>query len=521
MRVFWKTEREFRPTDDLAYLIASNGVFRVKRNPLFTASIRLGEAPPVVSKTLAELERYADRLYRHEEQIRLHLPKPIPQGLLRSLLIIFQTVWQRYKAEAEAQLYWHEVKECFTFRIPLTYASLDSLFCYYLVPATPRDCLRVGTIHSHGAGWACQSSVDLINEQEEDGLHITLGEVMSAFPSVHARVAVDGRSFPVDPNLLFEGPSRQNQKRLPKSFRIFDPKSSYSPDSPEAEAWAAYQAAWRHPPVMVLKTGGNEVMAHLYVFVGLGGIGGPLVRSVCHWLNFQEPDSRVRLIDGGVFEPRKAERQRFRRLGNKARVLAEELHDAFPRLYFEPVSRHLDEDNVDELIPEGTVVFLAPDNHATRRLASVRAQKLQNILLISGGNEGVEEESLGEVGTVIIHHRKNGQDLTAPITEYHPEIAGAEDVLPADPSCLDQAQVVPQLYLTNQVVAGHMLSVFYAAHRGRLTFGELWCNIRTGEVTTYERAPGGAREEEEETNGHEEGEVRIAETPDEESPDEP
>lgn len=496
--IFWKYDDRGLPDEDLYYLVARGGVFRVKRNPLYTVSVRVMQPSEQVAQAIAAERVSPDELVSHDESVLLHLPKRLPGKLLERLVRIFRAVWQTHRAEVEAQLYWHEDEERFSFRIPEICAIPGGYFCYFVIPPTPAGAIRLGTIHSHGEAVACQSIVDWHTERENDGLHITIGNVTSPFPTAEARIVADGVTFTIPIELVAEAPADIRMPRLPK-LHLVDPKKVYPEGSFEAEALAAYQGAWEAPTIELVGSQ-EEPMAETAVIIGLGGIGGALARTLAWYLDFHEPGSRLILVDGKAFEPRKADRQQFHRLGNKARVLADELREEFERLYIQAVPQFVTADNVAQLIQSGAAVFLAPDNHETRRLVAEHAARLSDILLIAGGNEGLDDGGDGVTGTVLVHLRRGGQDLTAPITEYHPEIAEAAGPLPNDPSCALQARSVRQLLFTNQTAAQHMLNTYYAARRQRLRYGELWFNIETGEVTTYERPPGSSgRSREDET----------------------
>ena len=79
------------------------------------------------------------------------------------------------------------------------------------------------------------------------------------------------------------------------------------------------------------------------------------------------------------------------------------------------------------------------------------------MVLISGGNDGLEQGLGGTYGNVQVHVRQGGINLTAPLTQFHPEIAPPQDVSPADASCRELAAAgVPQLSFTNLAVASAM-----------------------------------------------------------------
>jgi hypothetical protein len=123
-------------------------------------------------------------------------------------------------------------------------------------------------------------------------------------------------------------------------------------------------------------------------------------------------------------------------------------------------------ENLDRLIREGDVVMLAVDNHATRKLVAEHCEKLPDVCLISGGNDGVGKDSLGRVvhgtyGNVQVHRRQEGRDMTPNLVAYHPEIAKPADRLPTDVSCTEAIVSVPQILFANLASASAMLNTFY------------------------------------------------------------
>ncbi len=205
--------------------------------------------------------------------------------------------------------------------------------------------------------------------------------------------------------------------------------------------------------------------------IGIGGIGCALLPFLCRFLQYSGQPARLTLIDGDRFERSNASRQAFPRLGNKAEVKAGELAPEFESLSFRAVPEYVTDENVTRLVAEGDVVFLMVDNHATRRLLSQHAAGLQDLTLISGGNDY-------EDGNVQIYRRRDGADLTPSLTRYHPEIAHPRDRNPAELSCEElMAAGVPQLLFANLTVATLMLNAFYALHKGTLDYSEVYLDI--------------------------------------------
>lgn len=220
--------------------------------------------------------------------------------------------------------------------------------------------------------------------------------------------------------------------------------------------------------------------------IGIGGIGTALLPFLCRFLNYDNQRTlgrrvRLTLVDGDAFEGRNAERQDFAEMGNKARVKAEELSRTFPRLSLRAVAEYLTPQNAGELIEEGDVIFLCVDNHATRKLASEYCQNLKNVLLISGGNDLID-------GNVQVYWRREGRELTQPLTRYHLEIAQPRDKSPHELSCEElMAQAAPQLLFTNLAIASAMLNAFYSYLEGKLKYSEVYIDIIEGKNNPVKR----------------------------------
>jgi hypothetical protein len=224
--------------------------------------------------------------------------------------------------------------------------------------------------------------------------------------------------------------------------------------------------------------------------IGLGGVGSPLAQALVQFLGVSaRGDSTLFLIDGDTYEEKNRERVVFHDAGNKAISKAEELGTicggALPIV---PVPRFVTPYNVHRLLSEQDVVFLAVDNHATRRSVSNRCQRMRDIVLISGGNDGIEDGRDGTFGNVMIYERVAGRDVTSPLTKFHPEIAKPRDKRPDEIGCLALARSSPQLLFTNLVVAAAMLGTFYAWLTDRPRYEELFFDLLSGRMLPVTRA---------------------------------
>ena len=68
--------------------------------------------------------------------------------------------------------------------------------------------------------------------------------------------------------------------------------------------------------------------------------------------------------------------------------------------------------------------WLFVDNHRTRRLVDAHCATLADVVLISGGNDGIEDGASGTFGNVQVVRRAGGHALTNGLATFHSEIAG-------------------------------------------------------------------------------------------------
>lgn len=238
----------------------------------------------------------------------------------------------------------------------------------------------------------------------------------------------------------------------------------------------------------------HKALARRYVVIGLGGIGSPVAQALVQFLSSGKNRSEVLLVDGDTYEESNRSRVVFGECDNKAYSKVSEL-GALTRgsVTLLPIPKYITPHNVRHVIENGDVVFLCVDNHATRKCISKHCERLDNVLLISGGNDGVEEGRTGTFGNVMAYERKGGKDITNPLDRIHPEIAHPGDKRPDQLSCLELAMTsAPQLLFTNMAVAAAMLGTFYARLAGPLPYEELYLNILLGnQVAVSRKAKGG------------------------------
>jgi len=211
--------------------------------------------------------------------------------------------------------------------------------------------------------------------------------------------------------------------------------------------------------------------------VGLGGIGSILSNVISKFVSNKmqndEININLNLIDGDEYEIKNKDRQEFSRYGNKAESKMNELKEKYFNINFKDYNLFIDEENISKIIKNEDVVFLAVDNHKTRKIVSDYAtNKLEDVIIISGGNEL-------EDGNVQLYVKKGGKEITPSLTDYHPEIKNPVDKHPNEMSCEELQNSEPQLYFTNLGVATYMAFTFYNVLNDNYNFSEVYFDMKT------------------------------------------
>ncbi len=214
--------------------------------------------------------------------------------------------------------------------------------------------------------------------------------------------------------------------------------------------------------------------------IGAGGIGSHLVEPLARFLSLSLGDNHCELtvIDGDKFEEKNRARQRFVNKTFKSEETVSPLATQFPNVHFRTKTEYVTDANVVTSIRENDFVFLCVDNHATRKLVSDRCEELDNVTLISGGNDYTD-------GNVMIHIRRDGKNITRPMTALYPKSIGApQDKNPGDVAahsggCQAEVESQPQLLFTNLAAASNMLNAFLAIEQNKAKFEQVYFDVIT------------------------------------------
>lgn len=211
--------------------------------------------------------------------------------------------------------------------------------------------------------------------------------------------------------------------------------------------------------------------------IGLGGIGSYLIEPLSRYVSYSNCSCELTFIDGDVYEDKNRERQNFSRCINKAEDSCDNYKEKFPKIHYRYKNEYINEDNVISTIREKDIVFLCVDNHATRKVVSDRCSELDDVCLISGGNDLTD-------GNVICYLRENGKDVTKAPTDLYSSIANPQDINPGDKEtnslgCQDEVEENPQLLFTNLAIASTMLNCYRKYENNNVNFHQVYVDIDT------------------------------------------
>lgn len=174
------------PRDPIYYLVTRDGLFQVKETAAFRSVLRVGG--------LRWLEG-------QREEVALKLPR-VPGELLARAIALFREVFRRHRSEAIVLLHYDPAAARYALAVPEQHVAGGHLA--YAIGPTPAGLIRVGTIHSHADADAFHSELDDWDEQHDDGLHVTVGNLDGPM-TLSCSLMVDGRRFPLRPRDVFTG----------------------------------------------------------------------------------------------------------------------------------------------------------------------------------------------------------------------------------------------------------------------------------------------------------------------------
>jgi len=193
--------------------------------------------------------------------------------------------------------------------------------------------------------------------------------------------------------------------------------------------------------------------------IGCGGIGSWLLPPLLRFLDSKHFSGDIVLWDGDKYTESNRFRQSFAPEcinGNKATVQMRANWNSFPELSLVARDSYVLLNNVLHVVHNNAWIIAAVDNHPCRALLDSQAKSVENVVIFYPGNELVD-------GNVYVHVRKDGQDLTPPISIAHPEVLKTTHGDRKSVGCeemIDQGS--SQLLITNFNAATATLNAFHA-----------------------------------------------------------
>lgn len=227
-----------------------------------------------------------------------------------------------------------------------------------------------------------------------------------------------------------------------------------------------------------------------YILVGAGGTGSlllqPLMRYLSGYHQGREEHHVIAIIDGDHVEAKNLARQMF--TGNvvdenKATALAT-LHDDGT---LRPIPEFLGDDNITRRLADGDTVLICADNYDVRARIEALGKTFQDFTVINGGNESVD-------GSVQIWLRRNGDNVTPPMSFMHAEILRPSPFDPSKLSCAERAELPGggQTIVANMMSATQMLNAIRKVHDWEegniqpLLWHEIQFDLQTGNARSYD-----------------------------------
>ena len=209
--------------------------------------------------------------------------------------------------------------------------------------------------------------------------------------------------------------------------------------------------------------------------IGLGGIGSHLITPLFQYLNYNDNTlfNEIWLIDGDTYEPKNLARQVVVSLENKAIAQKKYCKEMYNKLNFSFVDKYVNADNISNIIFDDDIVLLCVDNNKTRKLFEDYSKELENITIISGGNELTD-------GNILILQKVDGKYTTPLFTDLHPELLNPTDKSPDELSCQELSESAPQISIVNATIADMMRRTLFAMTCRGIKYHEVFINCETG-----------------------------------------
>ncbi len=193
------------PQDKLYYIVGSNGIFLKKKIGNLEALVKVSGIP-----TLKPIKEF----------VKSNFPK-IPAEIFGRAISFFNSIYKKYHSESVVILYYNYESKKYEIDVPQQ--VVNSARVEYKIEENKNNFVKIGTIHSHCGFSAFHSGVDIRDEKNFDGIHITIGELGKITAekqtvSIVSSVVVNGYREKIKPEEIVDGIEKNDNRIKSKIF---------------------------------------------------------------------------------------------------------------------------------------------------------------------------------------------------------------------------------------------------------------------------------------------------------------
>lgn len=218
MKIYAKVADNPPPEDDHYYILAKNGSFLHKKNPLMKTILRVQEIP---------------FLERQEEVTDFKYPS-FSQEQTFQILSFFFWAYRKFHGESIVTIH-YKPRQGYLLHAPPQEVCRETI--HYSIQDRFPGYLLVGSIHSHGKFMACHSDGHKFSDKQDeinfDGMHITVGNINAHTFTISCSVMVNGRRFFLNPLRYLPGLKEVKIQKItlvwPKDTAGVQPTTTFFP----------------------------------------------------------------------------------------------------------------------------------------------------------------------------------------------------------------------------------------------------------------------------------------------------
>lgn len=176
------------PKEGTFYVLAQDGLYLSKETGLIRAMVKVEKI---------------SFLKKLEAKVELRLPK-IPSEMIAKSLLFFRRVFETHHSEAAVLLYYSREQNVYVVDVPKQRVGA-AIVDYEIQGQYDKGFNLVGTIHSHCDFEAFHSGIDVHDERDFDGIHITIGRIDQAYFTISCSVVVNNNRFDIEAERFVHG----------------------------------------------------------------------------------------------------------------------------------------------------------------------------------------------------------------------------------------------------------------------------------------------------------------------------